>query len=138
MCILLLALLALGMSLADFFEELRQQWAQDLHDKRIEASLALYTPDGVFTQPDGARVKGAAAIQKLYRKVTSTFDSTLKFSSERVQTCGNLAYDSSTYIETLTTRCNTGSATRMRCIQPRRRAASNPNGSVADRQGRED
>ena len=104
MCILLLALFALPMSPLDSFDQLRSEWAQDLHEKRVADSVALYTPDAVFVQRDGSRVEGTTAIRDLYQKVTSTFDSTLSFSSERVDTCGNLAYDSGTYTETLITR----------------------------------
>jgi ketosteroid isomerase-like protein len=89
---------------ADPFEKLRQEWVRDLHEKRVEASTALYAPDAVFIQPDGARVKGSAAIRKLYEKVTSTFDSSLNFSSERVEISGDLAYDSGAYTETLVMR----------------------------------
>jgi ketosteroid isomerase-like protein len=102
---LLLILIVLPqVSAADPFEKLRQEWAHDLHEKRLEASTALYAPDAVFIQPDGARVKGSAAIRRLYEKVTSTFDSSLNFSSERVEISGDLAYDSGRYTETLVMR----------------------------------
>jgi ketosteroid isomerase-like protein len=89
---------------ADPFEKLRQEWARDLREKRLEASTALYAQDAVFIQPDGARVKGSPAIRRLYEKVTSTFDSSLNFSSERVEISRDLAYDSGTYTETLVLR----------------------------------
>ncbi len=89
---------------ADPFQKLRQEWTRDLHEKRVAASTALYSPDGVFIQPDGTRVKGSTAIYNLYQKITSTFDSDLNFSSERVETSKDLAYDSGTYTETLVTR----------------------------------
>jgi ketosteroid isomerase-like protein len=101
---LLLLLLFPQVSAADPFESLRQEWARDLHEKRLEASTALYAPDAVFIEPDGTRVKGSTAIESLYRKVTSTFDSNLKFSSERVEVSRELAYDSGTYTETLLIR----------------------------------
>ncbi|MGA7129662.1 MAG: DUF4440 domain-containing protein [Chthoniobacterales bacterium] len=89
---------------ADPFQKLRQEWTRDLHEKRVAASTALYSPDGVFIQPDGTRVKGSTAIYNLYQKITSTFDSDLNFSSERVETSKDLAYDSGTCTETLVTR----------------------------------
>ena len=102
---LLLILIVLPqVAAADPFEKLRQEWARDLHEKRVGASTALYASDAVFIQPDGARVKGSAAIHKLYEKVTSTFDSSLNFSSERVEISGDLAFDSGTYTETLVVR----------------------------------
>jgi ketosteroid isomerase-like protein len=70
----------------------------------LRQQLQLYAPDAAFIQPDGARVKGSAAIRRLYEKVTSTFDSNLNFLSERVEISGDLAYDSGTYTETLVTR----------------------------------
>jgi uncharacterized protein (TIGR02246 family) len=102
--LLLIVIVLPQVAAADPFEKLRQEWARDLHEKRLEASTALYSPDAVFIQPDGARVKGSAAIRRLYEKVTSTFDSNLNFSSERVKISGDLAYDSGTYTETLLTR----------------------------------
>jgi ketosteroid isomerase-like protein len=95
---------------ADPFEDFRQEWAQDLHEKRIEASIALYAPDAVFIQPDGTRVKGSAAIRSLYETITSTFDSSLKFLSQRVEISRDLAYDSGTFTEKLVTRA-TGRST---------------------------
>ena len=104
---LLLILIVLPqLAAADPFEKLRQEWARDLHEKRLAASTTLYAPDAMFIQPDGARVKGSAAIRRLYEKVTSTFDSSLSFSSERVEISGDLAYDSGTYTETLVMRAS--------------------------------
>jgi uncharacterized protein (TIGR02246 family) len=88
------------------FAVLRQEWAQDLHDKRVEASVALYAPDATFIQPDGSRVEGRDAIRSLYQTITTTFDSDLAFQSKHVEESGNLAYDSGTYTETLVTRAN--------------------------------
>ena len=113
MHILLLALLGLPMSPPDSFEQLRQEWTQYLHAKRVDACVALYAPAAVFIQPDGSRVEGTTALRQLYRKVTSTFDSSLVFSSERVETSGNLAYDSGTYTETLIIR-TTGKSMQMK------------------------
>lgn len=104
MRILLVALFALLLAPSDSFEGLRSEWVQDLHQKRIEASVALYAPDGVFIQPDGARIEGTAALRGLFNNITSTFDSDLQFSSQRVQISGDLAFDSGTYTEKLVDR----------------------------------
>lgn len=105
MRILLVIMLVLPqVSTADPIAKLRQKWAHDLQEKRLEASIALYAQDAVFIQPDGTRVKGLVAIRRLYEKVTSTFDSSLNFSSERVEISRDLAYDSGTYTETLVMR----------------------------------
>jgi uncharacterized protein (TIGR02246 family) len=108
---LLIAVAALLLAPADPFAALRTEWAQDLHQKRVDASVALYAPDAVFIQPDGSRVEKAAAIRELFRNITATYDSDLEFSSKRVDLSGDLAYDSGTYTETLVTRA-TGKAMR--------------------------
>lgn len=88
----------------DTFAALRQQWAQNLHRKRIDAAVAEYTADAEFLDPSGERVAGAAALRSLFDTVTATFDSDLSFDSVRTETSGDLAYDSGTYKETLIVR----------------------------------
>lgn len=101
---LAIALLALFLAPPDTFEALRTEWAQDLRQKRIEASVALYAADATFIQPDGSRVEGSDAIRQMLKTITSTFDSDLAFSSRRVEISGDLAYDSGTYTEKLVAR----------------------------------
>jgi ketosteroid isomerase-like protein len=91
---------------AKIFAQLREQWTQNLREKKIEASLAEYAADAEFIQPDGGRVRGTDALHKLYETITATFDSDLVFDSQRVETSGHLAYDSGTYRETLIARAN--------------------------------
>jgi ketosteroid isomerase-like protein len=91
---------------AKVFGQLREQWAQNLREKRIEASVAEYTADGEFIQPDGGRIQGTDALRKLYETITATFESDLVFDSKRIETSGDLAYDSGTYRETLILRAN--------------------------------
>jgi ketosteroid isomerase-like protein len=86
------------------FAKLREDWAQNLHEKRVEASMAEYAADAEFLPPDGSRVKGKAALQELFEMVTKAFDSDLTFTSAHVEVSGDLAYDSGTYRETLATR----------------------------------
>jgi peptidoglycan-N-acetylglucosamine deacetylase len=83
---------------------LRDKWARDLHDKQIDASIAAYDPDAEFIQPDGSRVRGAAALRHLFETVTATLDGDIAFDPIRVETSGDLAYDSGGFRETLTTR----------------------------------
>ncbi len=116
MGILLMLVLALqtpaGSTVAnDPFAALREQWAKDLHDKHIEDSLAQYAPDADFISDTG-RTHGTAALRQLFQTVTTTLDSDLTFHSERVEISGDLAYDSGTYKETLTTRA-TGKTQKM-------------------------
>jgi ketosteroid isomerase-like protein len=88
------------------FEQLRTTWAHNLRDKKIDASVAAYAPDAEFLQPDGSRVRGAAALRKLYETITTTYNSDLTFESQRVESSGSLAYDSGTYSETLIDRAS--------------------------------
>ena len=85
---------------------MREQWIQNLREKKIEASVAEYAPDGEFIQPDGTRIQGTDAIHKLYETITATFDSDLVFDSQRVEASGDLAYDSGTYREALIVRAS--------------------------------
>jgi ketosteroid isomerase-like protein len=107
-------MLAMTMQTApDAFGELREAWARHLHDKQVEASLVEYAADAEFIEQDGQRVKGTAALRQLYEMITKTFDSDLTFTSVRVETSGDIAYDSGTYRETLVTRA-TGKRQEMR------------------------
>jgi peptidoglycan-N-acetylglucosamine deacetylase len=89
---------------AKVFAPLRQEWARNLREKKIEAGVAEYAADGEFIQPDGGRVRGTEALRKLYETITTTFDSDLVFNSQRVETSGDLTYDSGTFREVLTMR----------------------------------
>lgn len=93
----------------DTFAPLREQWARNLHDKRIDASLAEYTVDAEFIDPGGGRVRGTVALRRLFETITATYDSDLVFDSQRVEASGYLAYDSGTYEESLILRA-TGKA----------------------------
>ncbi|MGA2349529.1 MAG: polysaccharide deacetylase family protein [Terracidiphilus sp.] len=102
-----------GQALTDTFASLREQWARNLHDKRIDASVAEYAADAEFIDPIGNRVLGSGALRKLFETVTATYDSNLAFDSQRVEVSGDLGYDSGTYKELLTTRA-TGKGQQMR------------------------
>jgi len=91
---------------AKVLAQLREQWAQNLGEKKIAASVAEYASDGEFIQPDGGRVRGTDALHKLYETITATFDSDLVFDSQRIETSGDLAYDSGTYREALIVRAS--------------------------------
>jgi len=86
------------------FAQLREQWAGDLHAKRVEASVAEYAPDAEFIDPSGTVFQGSVALRQLFQTVTSRFDSDLHFESRRLEVSGDLAYDSGWYHETLTDR----------------------------------
>jgi peptidoglycan-N-acetylglucosamine deacetylase len=86
------------------FADLRKEWASNLRDKKVEACVAEYAPDGEFVQPDGTSIRGAAAIRKLYETITATFDSNLAFDSKQLEATGDDAIDSGSYREVLTMR----------------------------------
>jgi len=88
----------------DPFATLREEWARNLHNKRIDASVAEYAEDADFLDPGANNTHGTAAIRKLFETVTATFDSDLTFHSSRVENSGDLAYDSGSYHVTLTVR----------------------------------
>jgi peptidoglycan/xylan/chitin deacetylase (PgdA/CDA1 family) len=88
----------------DAFGGLREKWARNLRDKRIEACVAQYAADGEFIDPSGGRVRGTAALRDFFRMITNTYDSDLTFDSQVVETSGNLTYDSGTYTEALVLR----------------------------------
>jgi ketosteroid isomerase-like protein len=93
------------------FGALRQEWARNLHDKHVDASVAEYAADAEFINPDGSRAHGTAELRHLFETVTGMFDSDLVFESKKVEISGDLAYDSGTYQEGLTVRA-TGKAQR--------------------------
>jgi ketosteroid isomerase-like protein len=93
----------------DVFASLREQWVGNLHDKKIDASVAQYEADGEFINPDGSSVRGTAALHRFFEMITATYDSSLRFDSQRVEVSGTLAYNSGTYNESLTLRA-TGKA----------------------------
>ena len=88
----------------DDFKQLRAAWASNLHDKKVDASVATYAADAEFIQPDGSRVRRIDALRKLYETITAKYDSDLTFDSQRVETSGSLTYDTGTYRETLVDR----------------------------------
>jgi ketosteroid isomerase-like protein/peptidoglycan/xylan/chitin deacetylase (PgdA/CDA1 family) len=86
------------------FAQLREQWARNLHEKRVEDSVAEYTTDAEFIEPDASRVRGTAALHQLFDGITKFYDSDLTFYSWHVEVSGDLAYDSGTYRESLVLR----------------------------------
>jgi ketosteroid isomerase-like protein len=91
---------------AGTFARLRTEWARNLHDKHIDASVAEFNADAEFIDPGGNRVRGTAALRQLFTMITATYDSDLTFNSVRVEVSGDLAYDSGTYTENLLLRAS--------------------------------
>jgi ketosteroid isomerase-like protein len=82
--------------------ESRDAWVRDLHDKQLEPILKFYAPDAAFLQPSGDRITGATALRNLFHNIMATFDSSLTLRSLKLETSGDLAYDSGEFVETLT------------------------------------
>ena len=85
---------------------LRAGWARNLRDKRVDDCVAEYAQDAEFIDPGGGRVRGAAALREFFAMITTIYDSDLEFYSWRVETVGDLAYDSGTYRERLKLRAS--------------------------------
>jgi len=85
---------------------LREEWAKDLHDKKLDAFVALYTPDAQFLTETGERFAGRDAIREVTRHAMELFTSDLIFESKIGGISAELAYDSGDYHETLVTAAN--------------------------------
>lgn len=81
---------------------IRSQWIQFLHSRQLEPVVALYADDAVFLQPTGETIAGKDAIRGLFRQVMAAVTSDPTLTSMRIDSSGNLAYDSGEYRETLT------------------------------------
>jgi uncharacterized protein (TIGR02246 family) len=99
--------LAAGMAVpSPDFSALRNAWAQTIRAKQLDASVALYAPDGVFVLQNGTRFKGRAAIRSLYIGAMKMYDSNMTFKPLASYTSGDLAYDSGRWSEILTLRAS--------------------------------
>ncbi|MGA2813704.1 MAG: DUF4440 domain-containing protein, partial [Candidatus Acidiferrum sp.] len=86
--------------------KIREDWVQDLRNKQLEPILKLYAPDAAFLQPSGERIAGSAALRTLFQTIMANFTSDLTLHSQRLETSGDLAYDSGDFEETLTSVAN--------------------------------
>ena len=89
-----------AVSPADAVDRLDARFVLDLHDKKIDDVLTLYTADAVFVQPDGTEVSGPG-MRKLYEQVTSTLDSDLHLQRASLKHSLNTIIEDGTYTETL-------------------------------------
>jgi ketosteroid isomerase-like protein len=56
--------------------EIKRAFEMDMKHKDLRV-LALYTPDAIFTQPDGTRISSTVPLRDLFAHVFKTFDSDL-------------------------------------------------------------
>jgi uncharacterized protein (TIGR02246 family) len=85
-----------------------QRFLDDMRSKNLEDVLALYTPDAVFTDPEGQTFSTPTAIRKLYIQVFATYDSDLHLNSSSLSINRDnktgTAVDTGLYTEDLTVR----------------------------------
>jgi ketosteroid isomerase-like protein len=84
----------------DFAATLNQQFVHDLHDKKIDDVLKLYTADAVFVNPDGSEHSGPE-LRKLYEQVAAAFDSDLHLKCVSIKRDLNTLIEDGTYTEEL-------------------------------------
>jgi uncharacterized protein (TIGR02246 family) len=88
-------------SVKEELAKLREQWAQELHDKQLDQVIALYAPDAAFLAPSGGCFTGQTEIRGLFKTIMDTVTSNITFHSIVTESSGDLAYDSGDYSETL-------------------------------------
>jgi len=83
-------------------EHVREDWAADWNAKRVDEIMRLYEDDAVFLQPNAARTTGTPAIRALFERVLATNTPHIEFHGITIEGSDNLAYDSGTFAETIT------------------------------------
>jgi ketosteroid isomerase-like protein len=81
-------------------DQLDARFVSDLHDKKVDDVLSLYSQDAVFLQPDGTAVP-AAGLRKLYEQVTSSMDSDLHLTRVALKRSVNTVIEDGAYAEEL-------------------------------------
>ncbi len=88
------------------YAALRSGWASDLQSHNLDSTLARYSPDAVFTNPDGSRADSPAALRTLFSNAFTMYDAHISLTPiKTIQSpTTNVAYESGTYTEDLTLR----------------------------------
>jgi ketosteroid isomerase-like protein len=110
--LLLLQAPAESPTLPVFAAALDGRFVRDLHDKKIDDVLTLYTPNAVFVNPDGSEATGPG-LRKLYEQVTAAFNSDLHLKCVSLKRDLNTVLEDGTYTEELGHR-DTGKIDRVR------------------------
>jgi ketosteroid isomerase-like protein len=84
------------------FEGLRNDWVQKLESRELAGSLALYSGDATFTNPDGTHVSGAS-LANLFQTVFQSFRAKIVMTPRSDAFSGALAYEAGSYAEDLIT-----------------------------------
>jgi len=77
------------------------RFVSDLHSKKVDDVLTLYTADAVFVNPDGSVAHSGPELRKLFEQVTSTLDSDLHLHPVNIERKGDTVEESGEYTETL-------------------------------------
>jgi uncharacterized protein (TIGR02246 family) len=91
-----------------------QDWAREWQAKRLDAVLALYTPDAVFMDADGSRVAGLPALKPFFATVLAQYSAKPRVHSVENSASGDLAYDWGDYSEVVTPMGKSGAAIETR------------------------
>ena len=83
-----------------FADALDDRFVLDLHDKKIDDVLTLYTPNAVFVNPDGSEATGPG-LRELYEHVTAAFNSDLQLKCVSLKRDLNTVLEDGTYTEEL-------------------------------------
>jgi uncharacterized protein (TIGR02246 family) len=99
----LAAILLLGFSLGaqTAAPDMGAIWGADWSAKKLDAVMALYTPDAVFFATDGGRFAGSSALRDFFKKTLATNDPTIHMHRVAFEQSGSLAYESGSYTETI-------------------------------------
>jgi ketosteroid isomerase-like protein len=101
LCVAFLLLVQVGgQGPSSLVDALDARFVHDLHDKKIDDVLTLYTSNSVFVQPDGTQVIGPG-LRKLYEQVTTALDNDLHLKRTSLKHNLNTIVEDGTYTETL-------------------------------------
>ena len=84
-------------------DRLDARFVLDLHEKKIDDVLTLYTEDAVFVNPDGSEASGAG-LRKLYEQVAKAYDSDLHLQRTGLKRSLNTVIEDGSYTEALVHR----------------------------------
>lgn len=85
-------------------------WARDWQAKKLDAVLALYTPDAVFLDASGSRIAGQKALRKFFASVLAQYSALPSLRSVDSSASGDLGYDWGDYSEVVTPVANPAGA----------------------------
>jgi ketosteroid isomerase-like protein len=80
----------------------RMQWVNNWNAKQLDGVMALYTENTVLVPPNGDRIVGKDKIRAYFKQILdSATTMTIKVSSEKTDSSGDLGYDGGSYEQTI-------------------------------------